>query len=45
MTEYKCFVCNKKVSDQNIKRKVRCVYCGSKLIFKPRTTSTKVKAR
>jgi DNA-directed RNA polymerase subunit RPC12/RpoP len=45
MPEYKCFFCNKTISADNIKRRVRCIYCGSKLIFKSRTVGTKVKAR
>jgi len=45
MVEYKCFNCGKNVSEDYIKRKVRCPYCGSKIIYKPRTTSTKVTAR
>lgn len=43
--EYKCFICNKKVPDSYVKKKVRCPFCGGKLLFKPRTIITKVKAR
>lgn len=43
--EYKCFSCNKTISEQYIKKKVRCPYCGSKVIFKARTRETTVKAR
>lgn len=45
MSEYKCFSCNKVVAEQHIKKKVRCIYCGSKMIFKAKTTITRVKAR
>ncbi len=45
MVDYKCFSCSKTVADTYIKKKVRCPYCGSRLIFKPRTSGTKVKAR
>ncbi|MFH1399916.1 MAG: DNA-directed RNA polymerase subunit P [Nanoarchaeota archaeon] len=45
MSEYKCFLCNKAVSDNYIKKRVRCIYCGSKMIFKSRSSITKVKAR
>ncbi len=45
MSDYKCFFCNKTISQDNIKRRVRCIYCGSKIIFKARTVNTKVKAR
>ena len=42
---YKCFQCNKELKDENIKKRVRCIYCGSKIVFKNRTTLTKVIAR
>lgn len=45
MTKYKCFQCNKKVSDEYVTKRVRCPYCGSKLLFKARSTITKVRAR
>lgn len=45
MVEHKCFHCNKKVSADYLKKRVRCPYCGSKMLFKPRTVATKVKAR
>ncbi|MBN1175771.1 DNA-directed RNA polymerase subunit P [Candidatus Woesearchaeota archaeon] len=45
MAEYRCFSCNKVVGEQYIKKKVRCIYCGSKIIFKSRTKSATVKAR
>lgn len=45
MVEYKCFTCNKIINDVNLRRRVRCQYCGSKMLFKPRTASTKLKAR
>jgi DNA-directed RNA polymerase subunit RPC12/RpoP len=45
MTEYNCFDCNKKIPSNLIKRKTRCPYCGSKILFKPRVHGTKVKAR
>ncbi|HLD05028.1 MAG TPA: DNA-directed RNA polymerase subunit P [Candidatus Nanoarchaeia archaeon] len=45
MSEYKCFFCNKTVAQQHVKKKVRCIYCGSKILFKERATSTKVLAR
>tara|TARA_Y100000310_G_scaffold314505_1_gene363936 strand:+ start:670 stop:807 length:138 start_codon:yes stop_codon:yes gene_type:complete len=44
MVEYKCFECNKKISKTYIRKRVRCPYCGCKIIFKPRTVVTKVKA-
>ncbi|MBS3119251.1 DNA-directed RNA polymerase subunit P [Candidatus Woesearchaeota archaeon] len=45
MAEYKCFACNKKVPEDYLRKKVRCPYCGSKILFKPRKSATKVKAR
>jgi len=45
MVLYKCFDCDKKVGEAYIKKKVRCPYCGSKMLFKPRASGTKVKAR
>jgi DNA-directed RNA polymerase subunit P len=44
MVDYKCFGCGKKVSDTYVKKRIRCPYCGSKILFKPRTVSKKVKA-
>ena len=45
MVEYKCFQCEKKVPQDYLRKKVRCPYCGSKMLFKPRAVTTKVKAR
>jgi DNA-directed RNA polymerase subunit RPC12/RpoP len=45
MSDYKCFQCNKVIKETHIKRRVRCVYCGSKIIFKERSSVTNVKAR
>ena len=45
MAEYKCFNCNKKVAQDYLIKRIRCPYCGSKMLFKPRATITKVKAR
>ncbi|MBN2368129.1 DNA-directed RNA polymerase subunit P [Candidatus Woesearchaeota archaeon] len=45
MVLYKCFQCNREIDSQMLRKRVRCVYCGSKLLYKPRTTITKVKAR
>lgn len=45
MVEYKCFTCDKKISDEMMRKRVRCPYCGSKILFKPRSVVTKIKAR
>ena len=44
MVSYKCLTCNKKVSDTMMGRRVRCPYCGGKMLFKPRVLTTKIKA-
>ncbi|MFT4313090.1 MAG: DNA-directed RNA polymerase subunit P [Candidatus Woesearchaeota archaeon] len=45
MVEYKCFNCGKMVGQDYLRKKIRCPYCGSKILFKTRSTSTKVIAR
>ncbi len=45
MSTYKCLNCNKNVSQDYLRKKIRCPYCGSKILFKPRISTTKVKAR
>ena len=45
MAEYKCFFCNKNITTENLKRRVRCIYCGSKMIYKARSREAVVKAR
>ncbi|MGV8168605.1 MAG: DNA-directed RNA polymerase subunit P [Candidatus Nanoarchaeia archaeon] len=44
MTEYVCFSCNKQLNETQMKKRVRCPYCGSKIVFKRRVVSTKVEA-
>ena len=44
MATYKCFNCGKIVKEEYIRKRVRCPYCGSKIIYKPRVVNTKVKA-
>ena len=44
MVTYKCFTCDKIVKGEDIRKRVRCPYCGSKILFKPRVTNVKVKA-
>lgn len=44
-SEYKCFNCGKIISEDYIRKKVRCPYCGSKIIFKARTKPNEVVAR
>ncbi|MGM5485247.1 MAG: DNA-directed RNA polymerase subunit P [Nanobdellota archaeon] len=45
MVEYTCFKCNRKVESDFLRKKVRCPYCGSKILFKSRTATTRIKAR
>jgi DNA-directed RNA polymerase subunit RPC12/RpoP len=45
MMEYKCFQCNKKISQDYLRKRIRCPYCGSKILFKSKSVVTKVKAR
>lgn len=44
MVVHKCFDCNKIIKKEYLKKKVRCPYCGSKILYKPRTISSTVKA-
>jgi len=44
MVSYKCINCGKKIKEEHIKKKVRCPYCGSKIVYKTRTKTTKVRA-
>lgn len=45
MTIYKCFNCENQIKKEYIKKKIRCPYCGGKILYKPRTVTTEVKAR
>ncbi|MBU0758490.1 MAG: DNA-directed RNA polymerase subunit P [Nanoarchaeota archaeon] len=45
MVLYKCFYCSKEIEVNAMRKKVRCPYCGSKLLYKLRLSTTKVKAR
>ena len=43
--KYKCVKC-KKIVDIESKRRIRCIYCGSKILMKVRSGNVKViKAR
>ena len=42
---YLCFDCGKKVEDEYTKTKVRCPYCGGKILYKDRKVPNKIKAR
>jgi len=45
MVVLKCFHCNEEVSEEYIRKRVRCPYCGSKILFKARERTTNLKAR
>jgi DNA-directed RNA polymerase subunit RPC12/RpoP len=45
MTKYTCFSCSKKISKDMMGKRVRCPYCGSKILYKSRSKITKVIAR
>ncbi|MBT4174129.1 DNA-directed RNA polymerase subunit P [archaeon] len=44
MVSYKCFNCSKEIKSDLTRKKVRCPYCGSKILDKPRTVKTSVEA-
>ena len=44
--EYKCYSCGKEVTQEDIMKRIRCPYCGGKILFKKRPeTVKKIKAR
>jgi DNA-directed RNA polymerase subunit P len=43
MAGYKCFNCGKEIKYDYLRKKIRCPYCGSKILFKTRDRPTKVK--
>ena len=44
MVKYTCFTCSKKISEDMMGKRVRCPYCGSKILYKSRGAATKIKA-
>lgn len=43
--EYVCFKCRKVVEYENVKKRIRCPFCGSKILLKKTTgIERKVKA-
>ncbi|MFQ5474986.1 MAG: DNA-directed RNA polymerase subunit P [Candidatus Nanoarchaeia archaeon] len=44
MVNYKCIECNKSVALEYLRKRVRCPYCGCKILFKPRAAPTTVQA-
>ncbi|MBN2421381.1 DNA-directed RNA polymerase subunit P [Candidatus Woesearchaeota archaeon] len=45
MVQYKCFDCNKAIESSTLRSRVRCPYCGGKMLYKQRSVPSKVKAR
>ena len=44
MTDYMCLDCQKEIKFELVKKRVRCPYCGSKILYKPRVTSAVVES-
>ncbi len=44
MAGYKCFQCGKDIKEEYVKKKVRCPYCGYKILYKPRRITTEIDA-
>jgi len=44
MVSYNCMDCQKEIKFELVKRRVRCPHCGSKMLYKPRTTSSTIEA-
>jgi len=43
---YKCFECQRELTDKDIEKRIICPYCGARVIVKTRPeTPKKVKAR
>jgi DNA-directed RNA polymerase subunit P len=45
MVEYKCFQCGKVIPKDMLRNRIRCPFCGCKMLYKPRTKIANVKAR
>ena len=45
MVSYKCFDCGKEVKAEYTRKKIRCPYCGGKILYKLRSVSSTIKAR
>jgi len=44
MVAYQCIECQKEINSDAVKKRVRCPYCGSKILFKPKNVATVVDA-
>ncbi len=45
MVKYTCLFCSKKIGTEMMGRKIRCPYCGGKILYKSRSVTAKIKAR
>jgi len=43
--KYKCLNCGKEVNIDSLNRKIRCPYCGGRILYKPKVIITHFKAR
>ncbi len=44
MASYICLDCQKEIKYEIVKKRVRCTFCGSKILYKPRVLSSTVEA-
>lgn len=44
MPNYLCIKCQKEIDFKLVKKRVRCQFCGSKMLYKPKITSAVVDA-
>ena len=44
MVKYVCIKCSKTVKQEYVRKRVRCPYCGSKILYKPKIIETTVEA-
>lgn len=44
MVRYACFQCNRRIPEDLLGKRIRCPYCSSKILYKPRSTVTRVRA-
>ena len=42
--KFKCVECGKEVGQDYLRKKIRCPYCGGRVLYKTRTCTTLVKA-
>jgi len=44
MVAYKCLDCQKEIESELVKKRVRCPYCGSKILHKQRASAAVIDA-